>query len=497
MLPYTTISGLQFKALLPGISWYKVLNSDLVDLGYVIRNGYKYTMGLNEYKIKETDVSLYSNGDIGFHSGLYFTDPKNTFIYLRPNMKLTKLEIPDDANISITPHKFVTDKLMLTKVFDDENEILNILKSAFEQNLLCNERPCVFQNISETSDHTPIYCDHGTRLCQFAASHGYLEILKWCRQNHFRFDEHVCSTAAAEGQLEILKWLRDNECPWDEWTCCDAARHGHLETLKWARENGCPWDQKYVNMCSSAAISGNLEILKWVIESGCKWDRDVFVQAAASGNLELFRWVIANLKNEKGELSWDAGVCSAAAEDGLLDILQLARQHGCPWNIWTCAYAAGNGHLKLLQWAHENGCPWDVNASACAADGWDFETIKWLHANGCPSSKDTFMSSIDSGNMEMFTWSYEHCPWSEYVLEYAALHGNFEIIKWCLERANSDGKILEWYHDKCLAAAFDGHMKRLKLAQMTGDYSSLFSNLDILVWFRKQCAEKAKTTVTL
>ena len=36
--------------------------------------------------------------------------------------------------------------------------------------------------------------------------------------------------------------IKDHGCPWDEETCEYAATKGHLEVLKYAHENGCPWD---------------------------------------------------------------------------------------------------------------------------------------------------------------------------------------------------------------------------------------------------------------
>ena len=51
--------------------------------------------------------------------------------------------------------------------------------------------------------------------------------------------------------------------------------------------------------------------------------------------------------------------CMYAAIGGQLEMLQWARQNGCPWDEHTCACAAKGGHLEVLQWARENGCPFD------------------------------------------------------------------------------------------------------------------------------------------
>jgi hypothetical protein len=42
---------------------------------------------------------------------------------------------------------------------------------------------------------------------------------------------------------------------------------------------------------------------------------------------------------------------------GHSELLQWARENGCPWDAETCARAAEGGHLELLRWARENGCP--------------------------------------------------------------------------------------------------------------------------------------------
>ncbi len=104
------------------------------------------------------------------------------------------------------------------------------------------------------------------RLCTYAAKYGYLDILKWLRENGCPWSEDTCVAAASMGHLHILQWARENGCPWDEETCSSAAEYGHLDILQWARRNGCPWDEE---TCSSAADYGHLDILQWAIENGC------------------------------------------------------------------------------------------------------------------------------------------------------------------------------------------------------------------------------------
>ena len=89
---------------------------------------------------------------------------------------------------------------------------------------------------------------------QKAAEAGDLEILKWIRDNGYRFnrffDRLVCRAAAKGGHLEIIMWLMEQGSPWDRGVCDSAARGGHLEVLKWLHYHGCPWG---TTTCAAAA----------------------------------------------------------------------------------------------------------------------------------------------------------------------------------------------------------------------------------------------------
>ena len=117
-----------------------------------------------------------------------------------------------------------------------------------------------------------------------AVKKGYLSTLKHMHsRGRLSRKKNLCEDAAEHGHLDVLKWARDNGCPWDEKTCYRAAKHGHLEVLKWARENGCPWNE---GTCAGAAEGGHLEMLKWARENGCPMDEDTRKIAASMGYVE-------------------------------------------------------------------------------------------------------------------------------------------------------------------------------------------------------------------
>src|SRR5579875_2100395 len=80
-------------------------------------------------------------------------------------------------------------------------------------------------------------------------------------------------------------------------------------------------------VCEISSSEGLLVILQWARENKCYWDERTCANAALNGHLEVLKW---------------------------------ARKNDCPWDPWTCAYAAKNAHLDILKWARENNCRWDA-----------------------------------------------------------------------------------------------------------------------------------------
>ena len=117
-------------------------------------------------------------------------------------------------------------------------------------------------------------------ICSDAAYNGYLNFLKWARQNGFHWDVYTCASAAANGYLDCLKWLRENGCPWNEYTCTFSAANGHLDCLKWAHENGCPWNER---TCSNAAAYGHLDCVLWARDNDCPCNAYICAAAAYNG----------------------------------------------------------------------------------------------------------------------------------------------------------------------------------------------------------------------
>ncbi|CAN0268981.1 unnamed protein product [Scytosiphon promiscuus] len=115
-------------------------------------------------------------------------------------------------------------------------------------------------------------------------------------------------------------------------------------------------------------------------------------------------------------LSFDSGlgltpdICRTAAKLGRLDLLECAREAGCPWDAKTCSEAAAGGHLEVLQFARRNGCPWDEWTCAKAAWGEHLSVFQWARANGCPWDEWTFWGAGEDSNSEVLRWARQGCP---------------------------------------------------------------------------------------
>ena len=60
----------------------------------------------------------------------------------------------------------------------------------------------------------------------------------------------------------------------------------------------------------------------------------------------------------KGVADPNGSVTGMAADDGNLEMLQLAHAHGLPWHRKTCRRLIQRDALKALQWVRDHGCPW-------------------------------------------------------------------------------------------------------------------------------------------
>ena len=149
-----------------------------------------------------------------------------------------------------------------------------------------------------------------------------------------------------------------------------------VQRLQWAVNNGYEYNTPEV--CNIAAENGNLDVLKCAHEHGCPWNAKTCVSAVAGGHLDVLKWA-----REHG-CHWNAKTCVSAAKGGHLDVLKYARENGCPWDKWTCSGAALGGHVDVLKYAREHGCPWDENTCSAATENGHLHVLQYAREHGCP-----------------------------------------------------------------------------------------------------------------
>ena len=86
-------------------------------------------------------------------------------------------------------------------------------------------------------------CPWNNETIDCAASHGNLEMVKYCVENDSPMDAVACACAAEEGHLNILKYLHEHGCPWDSTTFYCAEMRNQIDCLNYAIEQRCPgWE---------------------------------------------------------------------------------------------------------------------------------------------------------------------------------------------------------------------------------------------------------------
>lgn len=168
-------------------------------------------------------------------------------------------------------------------------------------------------------------------LSVIAAKHGYLDILKWIKENDaWEISQHAYTAAAMKGNFKILEWLEENGCHYDWSIRHDVILRGDSETVKkfliWLKENKKIDKFEPGNLYSKAIYLGRLDVVKVLHEL---------------------------------EFNWNADTCATAAAWDRLEILKYLRKNGCPWDKEVYVYAIARKHWKLYDWAKENGCPSD------------------------------------------------------------------------------------------------------------------------------------------
>ncbi|CAL6358984.1 unnamed protein product [Bathycoccus prasinos] len=162
-------------------------------------------------------------------------------------------------------------------------------------------------------------------FCREVAQTNKLELLKWIREEKkCKWDGRTINVAAYQGNLEMVKYCVANECPIDAEACAFAASNGYLECLKYLREEvKVPWNSR---TASWAAKNGHLHILEYLVERKYdQYDTVACWEAAEYGHLDCLKYL-----HETAKTPWDEYALEGAHENNQTECVQYLLDNDCP-----------------------------------------------------------------------------------------------------------------------------------------------------------------------
>ncbi|EGG22277.1 hypothetical protein DFA_04395 [Cavenderia fasciculata] len=309
----------------------------------------------------------------------------------------------------------------------------------------------------------------GTRnALNYAADHGYLEIVKFLHEN----SDKGCSCyamdhAAENGHYEIVKFLSEHRTEGASTNAMDgAAKNGHFEIVKYlseyrsegayramdlAAENGHLEILKYLHFNRSegatamamdwAAQNRHIDIVKYLCEHRTEGCVRSLEYAARNGDIEMVLYLINNLKVRCFNFT-----LKEVLDKGRLDIFQILYDHYKEKSdIWTkdiMDCAAKNGYIDIVKLLHFNRTEGPSRgAMVGAAAMGHFDVVKFLHEHRTEGATRVAIDyASQNGHIDIVKYLYQHRSegGTTDAMDLAAGNGHYEIVKY-LHEHRSEG----------------------------------------------------------
>lgn len=154
-------------------------------------------------------------------------------------------------------------------------------------------------------------------------------------------------------------------------------------------------------ICTLAAGEGWINILEWAYKRGYPLTQAAHEAAAMHGHLATLQWLHKALPvNITGK------TFLLAAKYGHLAILEWGKTCKMPLSKSLTAFAASGGQIETLKWLRSLSCPWDGSTTAAAAAGGHLALLKWAVLNGCPLHPTTSYEAVKGGHRQILEWIY-------------------------------------------------------------------------------------------
>ncbi len=112
--------------------------------------------------------------------------------------------------------------------------------------------------------------------CAIAAEKGNIDLLKFLKENKFKWNSKTTNMAAKNGNPILFYWLLKNNCPLGDKITINACRYNNLKLLKWF--------YKYINIVYSEDLSK--KILREY------YNEELYNEALNLNNTEILDWII-------------------------------------------------------------------------------------------------------------------------------------------------------------------------------------------------------------
>jgi hypothetical protein len=101
---------------------------------------------------------------------------------------------------------------------------------------------------------------------------------------------------------------------------------------------------------------------------------------------------------------------------------------------YFCARVATTNDLKLLRWVREEKeCAWDYWSSDRAAMNGNLDILKYCVENGCEVHKGTCVSAAKYGNLACLEYlRSKNCPWDERTCEFAHKNNHIDVLTYAV-----------------------------------------------------------------
>jgi len=101
-----------------------------------------------------------------------------------------------------------------------------------------------------------------------------------------------------------------------------------------------------------------------------------------------------------------------------------------------CASVAQTNDLALLRWVREEKeCAWDWRTSAIAAILGNLEMLKYCVENGCEVGTGTCAVAAKSGNLECLKYLREkNCPWDDQTVQDAHENNHVDVLTYAIQQ---------------------------------------------------------------